>query len=310
MIAPSALLRNGRHYACEPLRGPQRASISSRGGTRRDVRYGGTQLWFLPWAVLQRGGAARTQLLRGCPVCPRRQVPSTEVLYCLSRCQHGWQPRQGATGNAVGEVTHVALGTERSPKPQPSSLPSLTVRGGWSHPVFWCPASRLHVSTMSRGEDLHLGQGKSCSIVLAGWRKGWGGTWTTAGRVPVVGTSLWAHRFALEASVAPHTGTSGIFLLFSGKGQALQNLSVAKRCLQTPTVSAGTGFLPHDTEARSSLGKMKYSSYSLPDPKQSQGDTMMGTCTSPAPGGLLTPPRSFLERMERALPFEQVSVSS
>ncbi|XP_075276421.1 uncharacterized protein LOC142361388 isoform X2 [Opisthocomus hoazin] len=158
MIAPSALLRNGSHCACEPLRGPQRASISSRGGTRRDVRYGGTQLWFLPWAVLQRGGAARTELLRGCPVCPRRQVPSTEVLYCLSRCQHGWQPRQGATGNAVGEVTHVALGTERSPKPQPSSLPSLTVRGGWSHPVFWCPASRLHVSTMSRGEDLHLGQ--------------------------------------------------------------------------------------------------------------------------------------------------------
>lgn len=51
-------------------------------------------------------------------------------------CSPGSPRWEGATGNVVGEITHIVLGTEMSPKPQPSSLPSLAGREVGCTPYF------------------------------------------------------------------------------------------------------------------------------------------------------------------------------
>lgn len=88
----------------------------------------------------------------------------------------------------------------------------------------------------------------------------------------VVGTSLWARRFALEASIAFTQRNRACFFFFfwqfPSKAQGLEKLSVAKLCLQARTVSAGSGVLLRGEEGRSGLGKAKRDPYSLSDPKK------------------------------------------
>lgn len=96
---------------------------------------------------------------------------------------------------------------------------------------------------------------------------------TAAGRLlVVVGTGLWAQCFALEVSIAPQAlhGEIRHFLVFPGKAQAFEKLNVAKLHLQTPAISARLGFLLCDAEGQSSLGKTKFSPYSLPDTKKAK----------------------------------------
>lgn len=110
-------------------------SISSRGGTQRDVRRGGTPPWFLSRAMLQGGRAAPPRM--PCP-SPEPSCPTPWFFGCVSCCLHGpGSPRrEGATGNVVGEILRVGLGTEISLKPQPSSLPSLAGRELGGTPYF------------------------------------------------------------------------------------------------------------------------------------------------------------------------------
>lgn len=85
----------------------------------------------------------------------------------------------------------------------------------------------------------------------------------------VVGTGLWARRFAWEASIAfTQRNRGGFFWRLPGKAQGLEKLGVAKLCLQARTVSAGSGVLLRDAGGQSGLGKAKGNPYSLPDPKK------------------------------------------
>lgn len=113
---------------------------------------------------------------------------------------------------------------------------------------------------------------------------------TAAGRVLLLGTSSWAFRFALEASITSHVlhGEIRRFLALPSKAQALAKCNAAKLRLQMPTISAGWCFLLRDAEAQSGVGRMGFSPYSLPDPNQRS--------RMPASsGGLLTSSRSLLE---------------
>lgn len=70
--------------------------------------------------------------------------------------------------------------------------------------------------------------------------------------------------------MAPVRGLSA--LLWVHPNQAifwcsLEKVNAVKPGLQAPKVSAGLGFLLRDAEAQSGLGKMKFSSSLLPNPK-------------------------------------------
>ena len=67
--------------------------------------------------------------------CPTPRFCAAFHAACTA-CSPGSPCWEGATGNVVGEITRVALGTEMSPKPQPSSLPSLAGREVGCTPYF------------------------------------------------------------------------------------------------------------------------------------------------------------------------------